>query len=148
VRRLRAWARAGLRFWQVPWGERADVLIAFMELARARWRLHRLPAARVLGPGAAPARAPTPAQQASAARVSAAINRAARHAPWRADCLVQALAAQAWLTRRAIPSALQIGAHQGGPAGQLHAHAWLLCGEAVITGGDIAPFRPFTSPAE
>ena len=63
------------------------------------------------------------------------IPRAAHRMPFRADCLVQALAAQRWLAAHGIGSSIVIGAER--PAdGPFAAHAWLECGTSVITGGE------------
>lgn len=64
------------------------------------------------------------------------VPRIARIAPWRSDCLVQALAAHRWLAAHRIGSEIVIGVDhpQGGPFG---AHAWLKCGEMMVTGGEV-----------
>jgi hypothetical protein len=62
--------------------------------------------------------------------------------PWRADCIIQALAAERWLRRRGIPSALFFGVPKE-PRKEFVAHAWLKAGERVVTGGDITGFVPF-----
>lgn len=69
----------------------------------------------------------------------------ARRLPWRADCLVQALAAQRWLRARNIGSCISIGVDK--PAGgQFGAHAWLTVGDRVVTGGDITSFGEILGP--
>jgi len=64
------------------------------------------------------------------------IPRVAHRMPFRADCLVQALAAQNWLASNGIASAIVIGAER--PKDKpFAAHAWLTCDGRVITGGEI-----------
>jgi hypothetical protein len=55
----------------------------------------------------------------------------------RAKCLPRALAAQAMLRRRGIPSKLCLGVARKGEA--LAAHAWLEFDHQIITGGDSRP---------
>lgn len=73
------------------------------------------------------------------ARVAWAIPRIAARVPWRADCLVQALAARRWLARKSIASNLCIGTRKDRCSG-FEAHAWLCVDQRVITGGDIDEF--------
>ena len=87
-----------------------DLLRATFELALARYRLGAehpkqllLRARQFSQPSQTPAHA-----TAIAARVAFAIPRVAARLPWRADCFIQAMAAQRWLQRKGIPSALMI----------------------------------------
>lgn len=66
-------------------------------------------------------------------RVSWAVTTASRHLPWDCLCLAQALAGKAMLKRRGVPSTLYLGLARGAEA-QMQAHAWLRCGERVLTG--------------
>ena len=143
MRALHALVRVGVRFCQARWSERADALVAVTELARARWRLHRMPAAQMVAIHEPEAPRAMPAQLAIALRVGTAINRASRYVPWRSDCLVQALAAQTWLKRNGVPATLHLGALRTAERECPNTHAWLMCGETVITGGDVAAFSPF-----
>ena len=74
-------------------------------------------------------------------RVAFAIPRVGTRLPWRADCLVQALAAQRWLRRHGVATQLIIGARKPTPT-EFEAHAWLKVGERVVTGGDIGGYVP------
>ena len=76
-------------------------------------------------------------------RVAFAVPIVAARVPWRADCLVQALAAQHWLWRKGIPTTLHVGVHKEIPA-EFEAHAWLMQGGTIITGGDIKRFTPLS----
>jgi hypothetical protein len=78
-------------------------------------------------------------------RVAFAIPRVAAHVPWRADCFVQALAAQAWLRRFSVPSEILIGARQD-PRYGLEAHAWLRSADIIVVGGDIRSYARFVTP--
>ena len=83
---------------------------------------------------------------AGCARIAFAVPRAAARLPWRADCLVQALAGQAMLLRRGIASTIAVGTAKH-PDGRFEAHAWLVRGKDVILGGDISRFAPLLDPA-
>ena len=71
-----------------------------------------------------------------AAAIGAAITRAANNTPWQSVCLVQTLAGQKMLLKRNIPGVLYLGTSRGDCGdGLLLAHAWLRCGDLLITGG-------------
>lgn len=76
--------------------------------------------------------------------VSVAISRAAPRVPWRSDCFIRALAAQAWLAKHGVGSELFIGVrkdHKG-----FSAHAWLRHEDLTVTGGDFSSYQPIVSP--
>lgn len=75
------------------------------------------------------------------ARIAYVIPRLSDRLPWRSDCLIQAIAAQNWLLASGMPSEIQIGV-ENPKDGQFGAHAWLICGESVVTGGDISQYAP------
>ena len=129
-----AWRR-GPRVW-------ADVLVAAWELALANraFRLTppgALPLLRREG-GIEPRPALTARQQRLVERVAYAVPIMGLRVPWRADCVVQALAARRWLARRGIGSNVHIGVRND-PLG-FQAHAWLKVGERIVTGGDISAY--------
>jgi hypothetical protein len=69
------------------------------------------------------------------------IPRMAKRVPWRSDCLVQALAGQAWLAAGGIASEIRVGV--GKPDAHLfEAHAWLIAGGHVLLGGDVTRYHP------
>jgi len=78
-------------------------------------------------------------------RLSWAISAAAARTPWRSDCLLQAMAADRWLRRCRMQPEFFIGVakHAGG---QLRAHAWLRCGDAMVTGADDRNFTNLMEP--
>jgi hypothetical protein len=139
MRRVR---RLGVADWR-------DLAVAVVELLRARWRIARTPASRLLAELRRQAPPPPPADldAIAAERVAWAVQAAARRVPWRSDCLVQAIAAQRWLARARRPTQLVIGVHKDA-AGRFEAHAWLRCGTVTVTGGDVARFTPLLVPGE
>jgi hypothetical protein len=123
-------------FGRLGWAERALALEALAWLAAMRLAVRWVKFQRLLRwlrwePGEAPAQA-TPA---AAERVGWAVRGAAVYTPWRSACLVQALAAGRMLQRRGLAATLYLGAARD-PAQRdnLLAHAWLRCGEQVLTG--------------
>ena len=85
-------------------------------------------------------------QSAALERVIFLVPRVAARVPWRSDCLVQALATQRWLYSYKIPTKVEIGV-QRGDASEFRAHAWAVCDEQIILGGEISSFSPLLSRA-
>lgn len=82
-----------------------------------------------------------PRQDGLIQRVTFVIPRVAQRLPWRADCLVQALAGQHWLRHAGINSHIMLGVPLA-PIDRFEAHAWLVAGDRVVTGGDVRDYRP------
>lgn len=141
LRDLRALPRLSPGVWR-------DLLRAALELALARYRLGNRSAKELIQEahhsGQLPT-LPTPTADTMAARVAFAIPRVAARLPWRADCWVQAMAAQRWLRSKGIASQLTIGTRKD-PQGNFQAHAWLTCNDKIITGGDIRGYVPLVTP--
>jgi len=71
----------------------------------------------------------------SARLIGQAIRSAADNTPWESVCLPQAVAGQWMLKRRRIPATLYLGvAKDNDNPERLAAHAWLRCGDVVLTG--------------
>lgn len=122
---------------------------ALWVLAASRWALHRIGPAGVQRRNANATKAshlPAPeTMDAQCDAVAFIIPRIARRVPWRADCLVQALAGQHWLRSHGIASEIVVGTARHTDGG-FEAHAWLRIGERIILGGDIARFQPLLEP--
>lgn len=88
---------------------------------------------------------PEPEALALVERVAFAVPRAAARVPWRADCWVQAMAAQAWLAGEGVASHIYIGVRQD--RGGFEAHAWLRKDDRIVTGGEVEGFVPLVTPA-
>jgi len=67
-------------------------------------------------------------------RIAYAISAAANNVPWRSDCFPQTIAARMLLKRFGYTSTIHLGVDRVGED-ELEAHAWLTCGETVVTGG-------------
>lgn len=75
--------------------------------------------------------------------VGSAVRSAAGNTPWESVCLPQAVAGQWMLRRRRIVATVYFGvAKDAAKTETLAAHAWLRCGDAVITGA--AGHRQYT----
>ena len=83
-----------------------------------------------------------------ARRVGAAVRAAARRLPG-STCLVEAVAAEAMLKRRGVPSTLHIGVRAPSDATPLDAHAWLECAGSIVVGdqADLIEYRILTRPS-
>lgn len=83
------------------------------------------------------AAAAAPDQAELAREIGWAVTRAARHVPFEAVCLPQAMAARMMLTRRGVHSVLHFGAAKGRTK-PLDAHAWLDAAGVEVTGYPLA----------
>ena len=72
----------------------------------------------------------------TADRVGWAVRTAARYAPFEAACLVQATAAKRMLARRGIETTLYLGVCRDESRAFTRAHAWLRCGDRILTGAE------------
>ena len=122
----------------------ADVARAAALLGQARLRTRQGSQAwaEAIGDLQAPSPPPGAAQRRIIDRTAWAVAVAARFVPWRSDCLVQALAARAWLSAQGIESRLVIGV-PGQKGARFEAHAWLLSHGITVTGGDVRHYRAF-----
>jgi hypothetical protein len=76
------------------------------------------------------------ASVASVEQFSWAIQAASKRTPWESACLVQALAGQVMLSRRRMSATLYLGVAKDASGSEaMVAHAWLQCGDRIVTGG-------------
>jgi hypothetical protein len=125
----------------------ADALLlacAAAELLRARIALARTPAAAIVARLVAPA-APH-GDAATAARVGRAVRAAAGRVPFRADCLVQVIAAERMLRRRGQVGAVTLGARREAD-GSFGAHIWLTCAGVTLNSGPLEGYAVILSSA-
>jgi hypothetical protein len=67
-----------------------------------------------------------------------AVQAAAARTPWESACLVQALTGMAMLSRRGIKATLYLGvAKDESGTETMAAHAWLRCGDTILTGASV-----------
>jgi hypothetical protein len=127
------------RLASLPGGRRALLVEAVGALLAAQLRVRCLPfrrvAARLGASGAETGHELTPAQQLLSREVEWAIAAASRRLRPRPTCLMEAVAAQALLRRRGVASTVYLGVAPARADGrQINAHAWLRCGERIVTG--------------
>ena len=67
-------------------------------------------------------------------RIAWAVNTVSKYTPWESKCLVQALTAQRMLKERKVSSTLYLGVNKD-EKNNMKAHAWLRCGQVIVTGG-------------
>lgn len=67
-------------------------------------------------------------------RIGRAILRAGHRSPWRTECFEQALAGKFMLKVRRMKSIVFFGVSKNKHRGNFHAHAWLKCGNHIVTG--------------
>ena len=138
--------------------DRALLVEAFWTLATVRVIMALHPFRRIaasLGEvGGETPRSVPPAHDEVARQVGWAVETAARHVPWNSRCLAQALAAWRMLGRRGIAGTIYFGVQQN-PARPFDAHAWLRCGDRLVTGGEpgeqfkvLVNFSPASNPEE
>jgi hypothetical protein len=70
----------------------------------------------------------------AAKRVGRVIETVSRYTAWESKCLVQAIVGKIMLRQRGISNTLYLGVGRDDGKG-LVAHAWLRCGETILTGG-------------
>lgn len=78
----------------------------------------------------------TAAQQRRASLIGRTVGLAAHYASFRADCFPQALAARILCGLWRVPYAVHFGVALGGEGeAKMRAHAWVSCGDVVVSGG-------------
>lgn len=136
MRRVRA-------FGQMPLGDKLAIAPAWLLIGAASALILLIPFARLAPLLGRPlgATSLTPLidarQKARARFVQRAIARAAALAPFRADCLPQALAGALLCRWLKVPAATHLGVQLGDAdaSAGLRAHAWVDAGEVRVTGG-------------
>ena len=145
---LRRVGRKLRRFGQIGGRRRGLMIEAALWLLLARLALLAVPfpkLARRLGAFVSPTdervalarRNASPQDARLAEEIAWATTRAARHVPFKAVCLPQAMAARIMLRRRGVASVLHFGAAKGRDR-PIDAHAWLDAAGVEVTGYPVA----------
>jgi len=133
--RISRWKKKLKRFGALDGADKWLLLRAAGWLAIVRLMLVAMPFRRlVVKLSAADAPAQREADPAVLSRVGYAVTIAASHVPWRSDCFPQTIAARMLLRGYGYVSTIHIGVERVGDD-ELAGHAWLTCGEIVVTGG-------------
>ena len=67
-------------------------------------------------------------------KIAWAVNVASKYTPWESKCLVKAITAQRMLKRYKVYSTIYLGVNKD-EKNNMGAHAWLRCGNLLVTGG-------------
>ena len=121
---------------------------AVIRLALARLRHASVPSAKIIAALRAPHPVRTSITQDNVDRtreIAWALSAAARRVPWRADCLVQCIAAAAWLRANGIAPDFHLGVAKD-DTGQLKAHAWIMSGDVIVAGGNAEGYEVLIAP--
>lgn len=117
------------KFIDLPAPDRRLLGLAVASLVKARLAVMFVPVRKILQPV-------TPwagARDTDTAKISWAVETAGRIVPAGDNCLVRAIAGRAMLARRGISSQIRLGVAKNS-SDLLRAHAWLECGDRIITG--------------
>ena len=109
----------------------ARLLVKYVPMRHWRRRLATEEGPGPVGAGARPPRAPGRRLPRKVVRV---VRRVARHVPFPAVCLPQAMAVQWMLRRRGVGSRLVLGARRKAHCPGLEFHAWLTVGGECVIG--------------
>lgn len=133
------------RFLRAPSARRRRAIEAFVLLCLAV-AMTRLPARVYLrwlgrtqsGPGTAQA----PQREDDAADIGRIVERVAARMPVRVRCLQEAIAVRMMLVRRGFSPVVHLGLNRAAEADgeatrRLSAHAWVVVGDTVVTGGEV-----------
>jgi hypothetical protein len=131
------------------WPERwllVEALLWLGIMRTAMWLLSFKQITRLLGFSLGEHHLPPIASQLKTAHcIGWAVRATAPQAPWQSLCLAQALAAAAMLRRRRLSGSLYLGVAKDAD-GKVQAHAWLRCGDDILTGGrSYKRFIPITA---
>lgn len=121
------------------WRQRLVLMDALASLAIASIVIKLLPFGRAVRWGAYPINAPHDGDQTKLiGELRSGVEAAARRVPWRTVCFQQGVALQSMLRRRGIDARLHYGVRYE-PSKKLEGHVWVVAGDAMIIGGELAP---------
>jgi Transglutaminase-like superfamily len=125
--------------------DRRLLTTAVVSLIKARLTVMFVPVRNILLPATPRYEASSP--DTDAARISWAVETAARIVPTAKNCLVRAIAGREMLARRGVSSQIRLGVAKNSPE-TLSAHAWLECGGIVVTGeGEHRSYAAMPAPS-
>ena len=130
------WVNKLRRFWHLSLADKWLFLRAVYWLGLARVWLARVPF-RDLAERLSADAGTENADPELLRRVGYAVSAAGTNVPWRSDCFPQAIAAHRLLKKYGYASTIHLGVDKVGDD-ELLAHAWLSCGEIIVTGGSEA----------
>lgn len=133
------------KFIKLPAPDRRLLMSAVVSLIRARFTVMFVPVRNILLPVAP--RTDAVSANTDAAKISWAVETAARIVPTAKNCLVRAIAGREMLARRGVSSQISLGVAKNSPD-ILSAHAWLECGSMIVTGeGEHRSYAAMPAPS-
>lgn len=128
----------------LPFSRLGSLAVASVLLAIARYKLASQPIFQLIHEIGTPLNSHGPDNPKLAIEVAWALQTAASHVPWRADCLVRAIAARQWAERSGLRFVFHLGVYVD-TTGNLNAHAWTLSGNTFLSGSgpDLGRFTEF-----
>jgi len=134
-----SWSNSFKKFLKLPLHEKGLLFEAFFSLIFAHLVILFVPFRRIAPRlGKHMKETPTALQSQPTEilqQIRQSIIRAIRFIPWESRCLVQGIAGKTMLKRRKIATTLYLGvARYAKKEDELKAHAWLRCGNFVLTG--------------
>jgi hypothetical protein len=127
-----------MRFIGLSWGEQFMLLQAFCLAGLVRLAIIVLPF-RYLAQALGKHMVESPMEEdfiklGVANQIGWGVEAVSRYTPWESKCLVQAIVGKIMLRQHSITNTLYLGVGRN-EENSLVAHAWLRCGETIITGG-------------
>jgi hypothetical protein len=119
------------KFFGLPASDRWLLASAAVSIVKARLTVTFVAVRKILAPMAP--RTEAALTDSEAARISWAVETAARIVPSGTNCLVRAIAGREMLARRGVNSQIRLGVAKN-LSDALLGHAWLECGDRIITG--------------
>ncbi len=127
------WGHNFAAFFKLSWKDKLLLIEAILFLGLARVLLLALPFNKIIRLLTTRKTAsPKPGNLRRVFRIGTLIRVLSPHMPWRCKCIEQAIAGNLMLRIRNIHSNLHLGLDKKDTG--LDAHAWLSCGESIITG--------------
>ena len=87
----------------------------------------------------------TPTEYAESEKIRLFTMRASRLVPWRSVCMDQAMTGIILLKKKHIPCTLYMGVRKKDEGQGLDAHAWVVCGDKIVLGGQKSLFYTVTA---
>lgn len=129
--------RRFLKFLQLPFPDQWLLIEVILLLGAVRLALLTIPfryLAKFLGRNFRESSAEESLHKAEIERMRWAIRTMSDHTPWKSKCLVQAITGKILLRQCGLDNTLYLGLAKD-EADAMIAHAWLRCGQEVVTGG-------------
>lgn len=120
-----------LRYMKLPASDRWLLVCAAFAIIKARLTVTFVPLRQILKPLALQTAALSPSVD--AARIGWAVETVSRIVPTGKNCLVRAMAARTILARYGFRGEIRLGIRKNS-SDVLNGHAWLECGDQIITG--------------